>query len=132
MKANEIGLPTFEAEVSCGAYCQGGSVKMNPTTYPEFEEAEFVWVRGEDAARLAARLAEAEGRLVATDALIDALRFSSREAESEAIELSKRLARVEDAFTRWFGECGCGGETCPTCNVERAMQSETVSAGEGE
>lgn len=64
MKANEIGLPTFEAEVSCGAYCQGGLVNMKPTTYPEFEDAEFVWVRGDDAARLAARLAEAE-RLLA-------------------------------------------------------------------
>lgn len=54
MKAHKIGLPTFEASVSCGAYCQGGSVNMQPTTYPEFTDADEVWVKGEDAAKLAA------------------------------------------------------------------------------
>ena len=47
MKATDIGLPTFDASVSCGAYCLGGSVNMQPTTYPEFTDADEVWVRGD-------------------------------------------------------------------------------------
>jgi hypothetical protein len=60
MNANEIGLPTFEAGVSCGTWCQGGSVAMTPTTQPEYTDAEDVWVKGDAVAALAARLAEAE------------------------------------------------------------------------
>lgn len=64
MKASEVGLRTWEASVSCGQWCQGGSVYMTPTTYPQHEDAEFVWVRADEAgakiAALAARLAEAD------------------------------------------------------------------------
>lgn len=62
MKASEVGLPTFEASVSCGSWCQGGTVNMQPTTYAEHEEAEFVWVRGDvvgaEIESLRARLAD--------------------------------------------------------------------------
>jgi hypothetical protein len=60
MKAKDLGVPSYDASVSCGAYCLGGSVNMQPTTYPEFTDANEVWVRGDDVAALAARLAEAE------------------------------------------------------------------------
>lgn len=60
MKAKDLGVPTYDASVSCGAFCLGGSVNMQPTTYPEFTDVDEVWVRGEDAAALAARLAEAK------------------------------------------------------------------------
>lgn len=67
MRASEIGLPTFEPEVSCGAFCYGGSVHMIETSLPEYTEAEGCWVRadtaGAEIAALRARLAEAEALL---------------------------------------------------------------------
>jgi hypothetical protein len=42
-----IGLPTFEAEVKCGTYCQGGSVDMTPTQYSQYTDPDEVWVRGD-------------------------------------------------------------------------------------
>ena len=63
MKASELGVPTFEAEVSCGPYCYGGRIATEPTSGAEYTDASEVWVRGGDVAKLAARLAEAEAHV---------------------------------------------------------------------
>ena len=47
MQANEIGLPSYEVEVSCGAYCLGGQPKFFLTDMPEYTDARDVWVRGD-------------------------------------------------------------------------------------
>jgi len=63
MRASEIGLPTYEPEVSCNAFCYGGGVCMTETTAPQYTEAADCWVRGDVAgAKIAAlreRLSEA-------------------------------------------------------------------------
>lgn len=60
--AFDLGVPTYEIEVVCGPYCQGGSTKAKCCPYPEFTAAEDVWVKGSDVAALRARVAEAEER----------------------------------------------------------------------
>lgn len=66
-KASELPVPTFEASVSCGAWCQGGSVSFEATTYPEYADLSEVWVRGTDVAALASSHADL---LAALDILI--------------------------------------------------------------
>jgi hypothetical protein len=58
--ADAIGLPCFEAEVSCGTWCQGGTVTMTPADGLRYTGADSVWVRGDDAARLRAELVKAK------------------------------------------------------------------------
>ena len=53
--AFDLGVPTYEIEVVCGPYCQGGSTKAKCCPYPEFTAAEDVWVKGSDVAALRAR-----------------------------------------------------------------------------
>ncbi len=60
MKASAIGIPTYELKVTCGAFCQGGMVDYEPTSYPECTNADEVWVRGADAAAMALRMEDAE------------------------------------------------------------------------
>jgi hypothetical protein len=59
--ALDLGVPTYEIEVVCGPYCQGGSTKAKCCPYPEFTAAEDVWVKGSDVAALCARVAQYEG-----------------------------------------------------------------------
>ena len=81
MKANELGVPTYNLKVTCGAYCLGGSVDYEPTNYPEHVNADEVWVKGEDVAALAA-LCQAEAE-------------SKNKFFDEAVALKARLAEAE-------------------------------------
>lgn len=94
MKANEIGLPTFEAEVSCGAYCQGGSVNMKPTTYAEFTDADEVWVRGDDAARLAAEIESMKDTILA----LSVARAERDALAARLVEAERIMKRCVDAY----------------------------------
>lgn len=92
MKADEIGLPTFEASVSCGQWCQGGSVDMKPTMYAEHTNADEVWVKGEDAAKLAAENAALRQR---NEELRQANGWAELEAERDALRKdAERYHRV--------------------------------------
>jgi hypothetical protein len=57
-KAIDLPVPTFEASVSCGSYCQGGTVSFEATTYPEYTDLWEVWVKGTDVATLASSHAD--------------------------------------------------------------------------
>ena len=65
--ALDVSLPTYEPSVSCGMYCLGGVVTMTETDYPEYTDAEDVFVRGDIAlsalTALRARVAELEAAL---------------------------------------------------------------------
>lgn len=50
--ANTLGIPTYEADVECGMWCQGGSVKFYPTDHPHYTDIADVWVKGSDALNL--------------------------------------------------------------------------------
>lgn len=71
--ANSLGIQTYEADVKCGMWCQGGSVKFYPTDHPHYTDIADVWVKGSDAlelvnglrAELAQRKAPADCRLCA-------------------------------------------------------------------
>jgi hypothetical protein len=54
--ANALGIPTYEADVECGMWCQGGSVKFYPTDHPHYTDIADVWVKGLDALELVNRL----------------------------------------------------------------------------
>lgn len=101
MKASEVGLPTFEASVSCGAWCQGGSVNMQPTSCAEYEEAEFVWVRGDVAGteleRLRSRLAEAEAEIARAD-------YATRRAVERLAEAEALLTKSESWLHFWMAD----------------------------
>lgn len=47
--ATDVGLQTWEADVTCGVWCQGGSVRWLKTDHPQYTDASDVWVRGDDA-----------------------------------------------------------------------------------
>ena len=47
--ATDVGLQTWEADVTCGVWCQGGSVRWLKTEHPQYTDASDVWVRGDDA-----------------------------------------------------------------------------------
>jgi hypothetical protein len=49
------------------------------------------------------------------------------ELERELAEARDGISRIAGSFAAWFGECGCGDETCPTCNVERVID-QTMTA----
>lgn len=87
MKANELGVPTYNLKVTCGAYCLGGSVDYEPTNYPEHVNADEVWVKGEDVAALAA-LCQAEAE-------------SKNKFFDEAVALKARLAEAEQDIEQW-------------------------------
>lgn len=47
--ATDVGLQTWEADVTCGVWCQGGYVRWLKTDHPQYTDASDVWVRGDDA-----------------------------------------------------------------------------------
>jgi len=47
--ATDVGLQTWEADVTCGVWCQGGSVRWLKTDNPQYTDASDVWMRGDDA-----------------------------------------------------------------------------------
>ena len=65
--ALDVSLPTYEPSVSCGMYCLGGVVTMTETDYPEYTDAEDVFVRGDIAlsalTALRARVAERDEQI---------------------------------------------------------------------
>ncbi len=112
MKASDLSLPTYEPEVSCAAYCYGGSVRMTPTTYPELTDANEVWVRGDVAAAEIERL-RAEG---------DALSAAMAAANAEEGRLRAALQRIVQA-----------GQTEPmTVAAADAMENIARAALDGE
>ncbi len=71
--ATDVGLQTWEADVTCGVWCQGGSVRWLKTDHPQYTDASDVWVRGDDAIAalesLRAELAERDEARVMADKL---------------------------------------------------------------
>lgn len=70
-KATDVGLQTWEADVTCGVWCQGGSVRWLKTDHPQYTDASDVWVRGDDAI---AALESLRAELAACSAVIEAAR----------------------------------------------------------
>lgn len=140
MKANELGVPTFEVSVSCGTYCLGGSANFQPTTYPEFTEADEVWVKGADVAAIAARLAveEAHGEKYQRELrelrtrLAEAKRLLRESAPFASLKLCTEIVAFLGATDSADACINCGrpGGTGPCRRCE--FQAETADVGQGE
>ena len=90
--ASELGVPTFEASVACGTYCQGGVVRMEPTTYAEFTEASEVWVRGDVVALIHAEVVSLRRALLDCAWMaLDAEDPVSRQKQDNARQLMREL-----------------------------------------
>ena len=102
--ADTLAIPTYEPELRCGAWCQGGDVKMVPCDHPQFTDIDDVWCNGKDVAALAARLAEAERRATTLQADLD--RAIESALKANAINTDWRrdwkaaIARAETAEAR--------------------------------
>ena len=95
--ATDVGLQTWEADVTCGVWCQGGSVRWLKTDHPQYTDASDVWVRGDDAiaaleslrAELAACREEASRYLKALYNIIDAWDGNDDSMGSDPAEIAR-------------------------------------------
>jgi len=88
--ATDVGLQTWEADVTCGVWCQGGSVRWLKTDHPQYTDASDVWVRGDDAI---AALESLRAELAELLAAIEAMRVAGGAVEFQrAFDEAKIIA----------------------------------------
>lgn len=107
--ATDVGLQTWEADVTCGVWCQGGSVRWLKTDHPQYTDASDVWVRGDDA------IAALESLRAELADLQDGYSRLSRDFALAIESDSKHIAELaecrEDAERwRYLRDDGCGFE----------------------
>ena len=107
--ATDVGLQTWEADVTCGVWCQGGSVRWLKTDNPQYTDASDVWVRGDDA------IAALESLRAELADLQDGYSRLSRDFALAIESDSKHIAELaecrEDAERwRYLRDDGCGFE----------------------
>ena len=107
--ATDVGLQTWEADVTCGVWCQGGSVRWLKTDHPQYTDASEVWVRGDDA------IAALESLRAELADLQDGYSRLSRDFALAIESDSKHIAELaecrEDAERwRYLRDDGCGFE----------------------
>lgn len=113
--ANALGIQTYETDVVCGMWCQGGSVKFYPTNHPQYTDIADVWVKGSDALDLVNRL-RAELAACKQDA-------------------KHRITRLRDALANLHGNCYVADAPTEMIAAEEALAAEALDAarnGEGE
>lgn len=113
--ATDVGLQTWEADVTCGVWCQGGSVRWLKTDHPQYTDASDVWVRGDDAIAalesLRAELAVERKRQSAMRTLIASQEgtlshYRSKQAEAdEAIRTLDSERQANATLTAELAEC---------------------------
>ena len=92
-KATDVGLQTWEADVYCGVWCQGGSVRWLKTDHPQYTDASDVWVRGDDAIAALESLRAENARMRAA--------LTRLRDENKAARLLSQAADALERAPRW-------------------------------